>query len=264
MARASSRRRKRSGRSSSAGDETDTLTHSGGENLSEAPPRLRSAHRDLFEMLGLFALALLLFAATASLAAQRAGVPIGSLAIQYDGLLYLTIAKSFPMPFAPEALHYASHPPGFPALVWLVHLAVPPSFAGWDLVMLWTTWLCGALSTVAFYVLCRTAGITALLPSLLFLLGNPAWIHLGATAHAEPLALLLLILSLIAYLREHLTLCGTLLALAALTRYPALVLVAPVVFTVVLVRPRIDVRIVFGTSRRVAELAQSHAHARPK
>jgi hypothetical protein len=242
VARRSSRRRKSRSRSAAAGDEADTLTDPGGESLSEAAPRLRSANRDLFAVLGLFALALLLFAATASLAAQRAGVPLGSLAIHYDGLLYLTIAKSFPTPFAPEALHYASHPPGFPALVWLVHWVVPPSVAGWDLVMLWTTWLCGALSTVAFYVLCRTAGVTPLLPSLLFLLGNPAWIHLGATAHAEPLALLLLILSLIAYLREHLTSCGALLALAALTRYPALVLVAPVVFTVVLVRQRINVR----------------------
>ena len=244
MARRSRRRRKSRSRSAAAGVETGTLTDPHGESMSEAPPRSRSANRDLLALLALFGLGLLLFAATASLAARRAGVPLGSLALYYDGLLYLTIAKSFPIPFAPEALHYASHPPGFPALVWLAHLVVPPSLAGWDLVMLWTTWLCGALSTVAFYVLCRTAGVAPLLPSLVFLLGNPVWIHVGATAHAEPLALLLLILGLIAYLREHPTLCGTLLALASLTRYPALVLVAPLVFTVVLVRQRVDVRTV--------------------
>ncbi len=237
-------RRSRRRRSPAADDEAGTLTDPHGESMSEVAPRSRSANRDPWVVLALFALGLLLFAATASLAARRAGVPLGSLALHYDGLLYLTIAKSFPIPFAPEALHYASHPPGFPALVWLAHLVLPPSLAGWDLVMLWTTWLCGALSTVAFYVLCRTAGVAPLLPSLVFLLGNPALIHIGATAHAEPLALLLLILCLIAYLREHLTLCATLLALAALTRYPALVLVAPLVFTVVLVRQRVDVRTV--------------------
>ena len=237
------RRRRKSRRPPAADNaESGTIAAQPQESMSDSVYNPDSGRRHLLRMLALFALGLLLFAGTAWLAARGAGVPLGSLAIHYDGMLYLTIAKSFPVPFAPEALHYASHPPGFPALVWLVHQLVPPSLAGWNLVMLWTTWLCGALSTVAFYVLCRTAGVAPLLPSLLFLLGNPAWIHVGATAHAEPLAMLLLILSLIAYLREHLTLCGALLALAALARYPALVLVAPVVFTVVAVRQQIDVK----------------------
>lgn len=236
-------RRRRKSRSA-VSVESGTIAAQPQECMSDTLYNPASGRRHLLPALGLFVLGLLLFAATAALAARRAGVPLGSLAIHYDGLLYLTIAKSFPVPFAPEALHYASHPPGFPALVWLVHQVVPPSLAGWDLVMLWTTWVCGALSTVAFYVLCRTAGVAPLLPSLLFLLGNPAWIHVGATAHAEPLAMLLLILCLIAYLRDSLLLCGALLALAALTRYPALVLVAPVVFTVVAVRQHSDVRTV--------------------
>lgn len=215
---------------------------------------------DARPLLALTAASFALFAGTAVAAAQRAGVPFGALAAYYDGYLYLDIAKSFPLPFAPDALDYAGQAPGYPALAALAHALLPGAAGGWGVAMLGVAWLAGALSTAVFYALCRATGTPPLLPTLLFAVANPLRTFVVATAHPEPVATLFALASLVAFLRERPVACFAWLALATLTRYPALLLTAPLVLGFALLHGRRDARALAPAALPLVALALLHLY----
>lgn len=177
-------------------------------------------------MVGLFVLALAVEITTAVLGNARSPDPLSSLAVFFDGHKYLEIARSFPLPYSAEGRELLGHAPGYPAAVALARL-LTPGFVDWGALMLGVAWLAGALSALAFHALCRQVGAAPLLPSLLFVAANPRWISVSATAHAEPLAMLFSILCLSAALGDRLGRAVVWLALASLTRFPAIVLGLP-------------------------------------
>ena len=134
---------------------------------------------DRRESLLVFALALAFQVATAALAAQSAGIPLAHLGVYFDGHLYIEIAKSFPLPYAPEGRHYLGHAPGYPALIALLRQLTPASWVDWGLAALLASWIPAALSASAFHALCRAAGCAPLWPTLLFVVANPRWLLIG-------------------------------------------------------------------------------------
>ena len=183
-----------------------------------------------------------LYAATSVLVARAAAVPLGSLAVFFDGHLYLEIAKSFPLPYAPEAIDYAGHAPGFPASIYLARLLVPDALAGWGAVALAAVFAASAYATVVFYDVCRLLELPAAGGALVFAVANPEWLSLASTAHAEPLAMLFSLLALRAYLNDALPTCVAFLSLATLTRFPAILLGLPFAFGTLVRRDRRNVR----------------------
>ncbi len=197
---------------------------------------------DLRGMALVFALALVVHVGTGVLAALEARVALPALGVYYDGHLYLEIARSFPLPFSPDGYDYLGQAPGYPAVAWLLRVVLPNSLVDWGLVMLLASWLPAALAAAAFWLLCREVGVAPLWPSLLFAVGNPRWIAIAGTAHPEPVAMLCAILSLIAFFRGRLGWCVAMLALAALGRYPAILVGGPLAFCVLVLRRQLDLR----------------------
>ena len=154
-----------------------------------------------------------------------------SLAVYFDGHKYLEIAKSFPFAYAEEGRELLGHAPGYPAVIALARWILPEA-VGWGYASLLVAWVCGALASVAFYGLCRATGVAPLVPSLIFACANPRWIAVSSTAHAEPLAMLLVLLCFVAWLRGSLGWAVAWLALAALTRFPAIILGLPLAWDV--------------------------------
>jgi len=208
----------------------------------------------------LFAAAFLFYAAVALLSARTAGVGLSGLAVFFDGHLYLEIAKSFPLPYAPEALHYAGHAPGFPAAIYLGRVALPDGLLDWGRVALVCVFAVAAFSTVVFYDVCREMEIPALGGALLFAVANPQWLSLASTAHAEPLAVLFALLSLRAYLRDELALCALFLSLATLTRFPAILLGLPIAWGFLVERGRRDVRTLLWLGLPIGALLLLHVY----
>lgn len=203
----------------------------------------RARDRDLAPTLGLvFGLALAFHAATGILGTVRSGIPFSELAAYFDGHLYLQIAKSFPLPYSEEGRNYLSQAPLYPALVWLAQLVVPSALAGWGTVAIWVAWLCSAAAAAAFYLLAREVGARPGWATALFVLANPRWASIAATAHAEAAAMPLVILSLLAFSRRRLGWCVVWLSLASLARFPAILLGGPLAFGALILRRDFRIR----------------------
>jgi hypothetical protein len=201
------------------------------ERASDAP--LDS--RERIELAGVTALALLVPVVAAALGIHGAGRPLSHLGVFYDGHLYIEIARSFPLPFADAARDYLGQAPGYPALVALVRAVTPSQLVDWGGAALIASWIPAALSAGAFYLLCRDVGLSALGPSLLFLLANPRWLVVASGPRPEPLAMLLTIALTRAALRGRLGVAVGLLSALALVRFPALLLGAPLAVCFLLV-----------------------------
>ena len=197
----------------------------------------RIRDRDLLPTLAaVFGLALAFHAGTGILAALRAGIPFSELAAYFDGHLYLQVAKSFPLPYSEEGRNYLTHAPLYPGLIWLAHLVVPSALAGWGALAIWVAWLGSAAGAAAFYLLAREVGDRPGWATALFVLANPRWASIAATAHAEAVAMPLVILSLLAFSRRRLGWCVLCLSLASLARFPAILIGGPLAFGVLVLR----------------------------
>jgi hypothetical protein len=150
---------------------------------------------------------------------------LSALGVHFDGHKYIEIARSFPLPYAPEGQALMGHAPGYPAALALARVA-SGGLLHWGWLALGVAWLSGALAALAFYVLCRQCGLAPLWPSLFFVAANPRWIGLASTAHAEPLATFFALACFVAWRRGAVAASAVWLALASLTRFPAVVLVA--------------------------------------
>jgi hypothetical protein len=192
--------------------------------------------KDKIEIGFLIILALAVELGIALYAVGEAKVPLESLAVYFDGHLYLEIARSFPVPYSPAGPDYLGHSPGYPGLAWFLHVLLPNRLVDWGGALLLAAWIPAALAPGVFYLLCRELQISAFWPSFLFIAGNPRWLTLSATPHPEPLAVLLVIAILLAYQRQRLAWCMFLLSLAVLTRYPAILIGLPIAFGTILIR----------------------------
>lgn len=191
---------------------------------------------DLPQLALVAALASALHVGVAVAVAARSGLPLPVLGVFFDGHIYLEIARSFPLPYAPEALDYAGFAPAYPALAWLLHGALG-SVLNWGGALLLATWLPAVASALLFHRVCRALALEPLLPTVLFVVANPRWIAVAAPAHPEPLAMAAALASLLAYLRERPAASALWLCLAALARFPALWLAGALAAGVVLRRP---------------------------
>jgi hypothetical protein len=195
------------------------------------PPGRLLERNDLLPMTALFVIALAIEVAAALLGVAKSPDAPDSLAVYFDGHKYLEIAKSYPLAYSEEGPDLLGHAPGYPAVIALARWILPDA-VGWGYAALLVAWIGGALASVAFYLLCRATGIAPLVPSLLFACANPRWIAVSSTAHAEPLAMLLALLCFVAWLRGSLGWAVVWLALAALTRFPAIILGLPLAWDV--------------------------------
>ena len=89
------------------------------------------ARGDAARVAGLVAIAGAIQAATIAFTLGEARIPFSALSVYFDGHVYLEIAKSFPLPYAPAGRDYVGHAPGYPALIYLFRLLVPASVANW-------------------------------------------------------------------------------------------------------------------------------------
>lgn len=207
-----------------------------------------------------FATAFLLHTAMALVAAIAADVPFSNLAVFFDGHLYLEIAKSFPLPYSSAGPHYAGHAPGYPAAIYLLKLIVPDAAGNWGLSALVAVFGISAFASVVFYDVCRAMKIPALGGAALFTVANPQWFSLASTAHAEPLAVLFVLLSLRAYLEDDLPFCVLFLSLATLTRFPALLLGIPFAWGTLVARGRRDAKAVLLLGTPILALGLLHTY----
>ena len=191
--------------------------------MASRPVSLRA---DAKAMAALFVFALGVEITTAILGVARSPDPLPSLAVYFDGHKYLEIARSFPLPYSAEGRELLGHAPGYPAFIALARVFVPGAL-DWGVVALVVSWVAGAAAALAFFALCRQLSVEPLWPCLLFVVANPRWIAVSATAHAEPLAMLFGILCLTAGLRGRLGWAVVWLTLASLARFPAIVLGLP-------------------------------------
>ncbi len=207
---------------------------------SPAAPWLTRA--DLRPIALLIALSLCLQIGIAVLVTRSTAMPLSWLGVFFDGYLYLDIARSFPLPFSPEGRDYLGQAPGYPALIYLARQLTPLHPVDWGALALATSWLSAALCAGAFYLVCRAAGLAAFWPSVAFIVANPRWQSVAATAHPEGLAMLFVLLMAAAHLRGRLGWAVVWLSLAALTRFPALLIGAALAVDVLLVQKRRGVR----------------------
>jgi hypothetical protein len=191
---------------------------------------------DLAPLALLVVLSAVLHVGTAWSAARAADLSLSAFGVFFDGHLYLEIARSFPLPFAPEGLDYLGQAPGYPALAALIRALTPDAAVNWGLALLLGAWLPAVLCTLVFYLVCKQVDLAAFWPAALFVVANPRWVSIAASAHPEPLAMLFALGCLLALLRGHLGLCAALLAGAILTRYPALLLGLPIAFGAIVSR----------------------------
>jgi len=203
------------------------------EPSARPPPRL--SRSDAAAMLGLAAGATALEALASVLGAQPGHGATAPLAVYYDGHKYLEIARSFPLPYAPEGDVLLGHAPGYPAAIALAH-ALCGGLLDWGSVALAVSWLASGLAAAVFYVLCRAFRAPALAASALFAAANPTLVLLGSSAHAEPLALLFATGALAAWATGRVGAAALALTAAVLARFPFLVLLAPLALGVVWAR----------------------------
>jgi len=207
---------------------------SGTANAERPPP----GRADLLRMAGLAAAALVLAVGCAAWAASRNGMPLSHFGVFYDGHLYIEIARSFPLPFSPAGRDYLGQAPGYPALLALLRVVTPDAL-DWGMLALLGAWLPAALVPPAFYLLCRDTGVARpWVPAAILALAHPRWLLIAATPRPEPLAVLLLVLALGAYVRGRFGAAGGLLAALVLTRFPAVLVVAAFALALLLTRRR--------------------------
>ncbi|HEY8155858.1 MAG TPA: hypothetical protein VII72_17135 [Myxococcota bacterium] len=207
---------------------------------SPAAPWLTRA--DLRSAALLVALSLCLQIAIAVQVTRATAMPLSWLAAFFDGYLYLDIARSFPLPFSPEGRDYLGQAPGYPALIYLARQLTPLDPVNWGALALATSWLSAALCAGAFHLVCRAAGIAPFWPSVAFVVANPRWLSVAATAHPEGLAMLFVLLTAAAQLRGRTGWAVLWLSLAGLTRFPALLIGAALAFDLLFVQRRRDRR----------------------
>jgi hypothetical protein len=207
-----------------------------------APTAPWPARGDALRVALLIGLSLLLEIGIAVAVTRSTAMPLGWLGVFFDGYLYLDIARSFPLPFSPEGRDYLGQAPGYPALIYLMRQLTPLDAVNWGMLALAASWLAGALCAGAFYLVCRAAGLAPFWPSVAFVLANPRWLSVAATAHPESLAMLFALLTAAAQLRGRLNQAVIWLSLAGLTRFPALLIGAALAFDVLLVQRRRDLR----------------------
>lgn len=198
-----------------------------------AAPRLTAF--DAAVMLGLAAGTTALEALASALGAQPGHGATAPLAVYYDGHKYLEIAKSFPLPYAAEGDLLLGHAPGYPAAIAFAH-ALCGGLLDWGRVALGVSWLASGLAAAVFYALCRAFRAPALPAAVLFAVANPTLVLLGSSAHAEPLALLFATGALAAWAYGRVGGAALALAAAVLTRFPFLVLLAPLALGIVWAR----------------------------
>lgn len=196
------------------------------------------ARADALPIALLVALSLCLQIGIAAAVTRSTAMPLAWLGVFFDGYLYLDIARSFPLPFSPEGRDYLGQAPGYPALIYLVRQLVPLDTVNWGALALAASWLAGALCAGAFYRVCRAAGLAPFWPSVAFIVANPRWLSVAATAHSESLAMLFVLLTAAAQLRGRLGWAAIWLSLAGLTRFPALLIGAALAFDWLWVRRR--------------------------
>ncbi len=196
-------------------------------------------YADAGPLIAIAAVQLALFAWTVAHATDRGLIPFGGLGVYYDGSFYIEIAKSFPRLYGPEALDYTSHAPGYAFLIWIAHGLGAPD---WGVAALLASWIPAALASAVFWVLCRELGLAPLLPTLVFAFANPRWLQLAATPHAASAAMLLAVLTLLAYYRGQLGRAALWLSLGVLVRYPTILCVAVIAFGVVSDERRVPFR----------------------
>ena len=203
-----------------------------------SPAESRLTRADLRPVALLIALSLGLQIGIAVLVTRSTSMPLSWLGVFFDGYLYLDIARSFPLPFSPEGRDYLGQAPGYPALIYLARQLTPLHPVNWGALALATSWLSAALCAGAFYAVCRAAGIAPFWPSVAFIVANPRWQSVAATAHPEGLAMLFVLLTAAAQLRGRLGWAVAWLSLAGLTRFPALLIGAALAIDVLLVQRR--------------------------
>jgi hypothetical protein len=189
---------------------------------------------------GLFAFALVVHGATTLMSAASLNLPLAHLGVYFDGHMYLEIARSFPLPYSAEGIAYTGFAPGYPALIYLTRLLVPAALASWGSLALLATVIPAALAAVVFYRLCRELELAALWPSIAFVVANSRWLSVAGTAHPEPLATCLALLCFLAHLRGRTGVAVVCLALAGLTRFPALLLGVPLAYDLLIRQRRRD------------------------
>ena len=69
---------------------------------------------DIVPVALLFATSLAVYVGTAARIAQSAATPLTSLGVFFDSHIYVEIARSFPFPYAAEAIDYTALFPGYP------------------------------------------------------------------------------------------------------------------------------------------------------
>jgi len=200
--------------------------------VNRAPDTPRS---DVPALALVFALALAFEIAISLAGIRNNRIALPQLAVFFDGHLYLEIARSFPLPYAAEGLAYQGHAPAYPALVALLRWS-SGGLASWGVAGLLGAWLPAALSAAVFYDIAKRVAPAPLGATLLFIAANPRWAMLGATPHSEPLAMLLSLACLSAYLRGALGWSVAWLSLAALARFPAILLGASLALGVLWIR----------------------------
>ena len=205
-----------------------------------APATPWLARGDRAPLLALVLLSLAVYAGIATVASRQADLPLPALALYSDGFVYIEIAKSFPLPYAAEAEDYTGHAPGYPGVAWMLHRLLSLFGAGWGTALLLASWIPAALAAALFCLVCREAGIASrvgcLLGGLLFAFANPRWVSVAATAHAEPVAMLLAVGMLLAALRGRHGTAAILLAGCVLTRFPSLLLGLPLAYWIFVAR----------------------------
>ena len=210
--------------------------------MSEKARRPWIARGDRKPAAAVFAIALTAYVATALLGVSSAETALSSLGVYFDGNLYLEIARSFPLPYSPEGPDYLGQAPVYPAIVYALRLLTPDALFDWGLLALLASWIPASLAALAFFVLCRELDMDPFWPSVAFAVANPRWMSVAASPHPESLAMLFSLLALVAYLRGQLLGSMLALSLAGLTRFPSLLIGAPLAFGTLFVRRSFDLR----------------------
>ncbi|MEZ4217399.1 MAG: hypothetical protein R3E88_13025 [Myxococcota bacterium] len=185
------------------------------------------------------------------------GTPPSTLGAFFDGHLYIDIARSFPLPYAPEGRDYLGHAPLYPALLALAR-ALTLHALDWGALAVVASWVASAACVPAFHALAREVDVPATPATAVFAFANPAWLLLSAAPHAEPVAMLAALLCLRACARGASLASGGWLALAFLARYPAILLGAALAFDALVVRRRRDARTLAGLALPLAAFAAYH------
>jgi hypothetical protein len=157
-------------------------------------------------------------AAVAVASATTAQRPLAELSVYFDGHLYLDIARSFPRPLEPGGLIYSGHAPAYPFLIHLLHA----TGLGWGHSALVVSWVCTGATAGFLSILARELGLPRTGTVALYFAAYPYVSIVGATAHAEPLALAAALGAAVYAMAGAWRTSMLLLAVCVLARFPTL------------------------------------------